>query len=160
MPYIHQSLGNLALALNYEKPQQHFEVYQGGVAHSLQPSGNTFQLVFDAQHAPQAVEDTQPSAAPKTRVSHVVLALLVCASLLFAFGAYVYMQATSTAEARAAIRYTTIEVQTGDSLWSLAQKHPARNMSTNELVYTLMEVNNLSIAGLTPGQILQVPASS
>ena len=52
---------------------------------------------------------------------------------------------------------TSINVMSGDSLWSIASKYPIDGASTQEVVSSIVEVNELSSTNLHPGQHIVVP---
>ena len=52
---------------------------------------------------------------------------------------------------------TSINVMSGDSLWSIASKYPIDGASTQEVVSSIVEVNDLSTTNLYPGQHIVVP---
>ena len=51
-------------------------------------------------------------------------------------------------------------VSSGDSLWSIAERHPIEGHSASEVVTWIMERNELESGLIFPGQSLMVPAQS
>lgn len=51
----------------------------------------------------------------------------------------------------------TINVMRGDSLWSIASSYPIEGATTQEVVSSIIEVNELSSTNLHPGQHIVVP---
>lgn len=54
-------------------------------------------------------------------------------------------------------QYVQVEVQPGDTLWSIADQYMSTNIDPRESVYLICEVNNTSASQLQPGQTLQIP---
>ena len=82
----------------------------------------------------------------------LVLTALVLVAFMAAGGASV---ATRDAGDPAPIR--TVEVQRGDSLWSIASEI-AEPGEIRDMVYAIEKLNSLPDATLTEGQVLAVPA--
>lgn len=51
-----------------------------------------------------------------------------------------------------------VEIQPGDTLWSLASSHPIAGLSTGEMVHMISEVNGLEGETLVAGAIIEIPA--
>ena len=64
------------------------------------------------------------------------------------------------ADSVANVTYETIHVQSGDSLWSLAEEHPIDGLSTQETSDMIRSVNHLDHGSLDAGVDLKVPARS
>ena len=64
------------------------------------------------------------------------------------------------AESVSNVTYETVRVQSGDSLWSLAQEHPIEGLSTQETSDMIRNVNHLEHGSLDAGAHLKVPARS
>ncbi len=59
--------------------------------------------------------------------------------------------------AATAQRYTTVTVQRGDTLWSIAASHSAPNADVQETIDRISQANHLAAASLQPGQHLRIP---
>ena len=64
------------------------------------------------------------------------------------------------AESASNVTYETVRVQSGDSLWSLAQEHSVDGLSTQETSDIIRSVNHLEHGSLDAGDVLKVPARS
>ena len=64
------------------------------------------------------------------------------------------------AESASNVTYETVRVQSGDSLWSLAQEHSVDGLTTQETSDIIRSVNHLEHGSLDAGDVLKVPARS
>jgi hypothetical protein len=79
-----------------------------------------------------------------------VLSLILVFALPVIWGARVY---TSTPS-----RYDRVEVQRGDTVWSIVAKRAVPGSDVAEAAYTVAQVNHLAAQSrLQPGQVLLVP---
>ena len=69
-------------------------------------------------------------------------------------------QRAAYADSVANVTYESVRVQSGDSLWSLAQEHPIDGLSTQETSDMIRSVNHLDRGSLDAGAVLKVPARS
>lgn len=135
--------GNLALAMPAAAPRPRLTVIEGGKRERATP-----------------VVPVIPQRAAR---AHVVslrtmgIVALAAALIAAALGLALLSNHRLTSAA-AAISYEEVTVAAGDSLWSLAESHPAAGLSTDDLVQVIQDHNGLERAGLTPGQVLLVPA--
>ncbi|MCR5481689.1 MAG: LysM peptidoglycan-binding domain-containing protein [Clostridia bacterium] len=53
--------------------------------------------------------------------------------------------------------YTTVQVQTGDTLWSIAETYMPDDMDVREAVYKLGQINSVSADTLQAGMELKIP---
>ena len=53
--------------------------------------------------------------------------------------------------------YIQIEVEPGDTLWSIAGSYMSENSDIRECVYQLCRINNITAADLQAGMTIQVP---
>jgi LysM repeat protein len=53
-----------------------------------------------------------------------------------------------------------MQVQAGDTLWSIARAHPIAGLSTEQTAEAIARDNRLTVGALTAGQALLVPASA
>ena len=138
--------GNLALKL--ETPAEPtFTVVQGGRS-GIQP------LTVKPARNQQAV------AAP-ARVALRVPTIVAAFTLFFVLATSVFnARHAAYAESVSNITYETIRVQSGDSLWSLAEEYPIEGLSTQETSDMIRNVNHLEHGSLAAGAHLKVPARS
>jgi nucleoid-associated protein YgaU len=54
---------------------------------------------------------------------------------------------------------TSVRVEQGDTLWSLAKQHRAEGMTTAETVELLAQLNRIDGATIRVGDVIDVPAS-
>ena len=141
--------GNLALKL--EPPvAPAFTVVKGG------RSG--FQTLPGKPVRSQCVATT--SAPVALKVSTIV-ALAVAFTLFFVLATSIFSaRHAAYAESVSNVTYETVRVQSGDSLWSLAQEHPIEGLSTQETSDMIRNVNHLEHGALDAGAHLKVPTRS
>ena len=65
----------------------------------------------------------------------------------------------SVDNALASVSYETIVVHQGDSLWSIAQKHPVPGCTTDQLVHHIRAYNGIEDACLSCGMRINVPTA-
>ncbi len=78
----------------------------------------------------------------------LVITVLVAAALL------------SERPAPVSLATTTVRVQPGDSLWSIAARHPAPGLGTAETADLLQRLNALESSTIAAGSALRVPAQT
>lgn len=141
--------GNLALKL--ETPTSPaFTVVKGG------RSG--FQTLPGKPARSQRVATTSAPAALKVST---IVALAVALTLFFVLATSIFSaRHAAYAESVSNVTYETVRVQSGDSLWSLAQEHPIEGLSTQETSDMIRDVNHLEHGSLDAGAHLEVPARS
>lgn len=54
--------------------------------------------------------------------------------------------------------YAEITVQSGDTLWNLAEEFGPDNRDIREIVYAICELNDISADSVVPGQTILIPA--
>lgn len=141
--------GNLALKLE-TSAEYTFTVVQGGRS-SFQP------LTVKPARNQQAV------AAPGRVALKVptIVAVAVALTLFFVLATSVFSaRHAAYAESVSNVTYETIRVQSGDSLWSLAEEYPIEGLSTHETSDMIRNVNHLEHGSLAAGAHLKVPARS
>ena len=139
------------LALKYETPvSPSFTVVKGGRC--------DFQaMVAGPVRSKHAVAVSAPVAL---KVSTIV-ALAVALTLFFVLATSIFSaRHAAYAESVSNVTYETVRVQSGDSLWSLAQEHPIEGLSTQETSDMIRNVNHLEHGSLDAGAHLKVPARS
>ena len=141
--------GNLALKLE-TFAEYTFTVVQGGRS-SFQP------LTVKPARNQQAV------AAPGRVALKVptIVAVAVALTLFFVLATSVFSaRHAAYGESVSNVTYETIRVQSGDSLWSLAEEYPIEGLSTQETSDMIRNVNHLEHGSLAAGAHLKVPARS
>lgn len=141
--------GNLALKLE-TSAEYTFTVVQGGRS-SFQP------LTVKPARNQQAI------AAPGRVALKVptIVAVAVALTLFFVLATSVFSaRHAAYAESVSNVTYETIRVQSGDSLWSLAEEYPIEGLSTQETSDMIRNVNHLEHGSLAAGAHLKVPARS
>lgn len=141
--------GNLALKL--ETPAvPAFTVVKGG------RSG--FQTLPGKPVRSQCVATT---SAPVALKASTIVALAVALTLFFVLATSIFSaRHAAYAELASNVTYETVRVQSGDSLWSLAQEHSVDGLSTQETSDIIRSVNHLEHGSLDAGDVLKVPARS
>ncbi len=139
--------GNLALKL--ETPAEPtFAVVQGG------RSGFQPLTVKPARNQQAVVAPARVALKVPTIVAVALTLFFVLATSVFSARHAAYAESVSN------ITYETIRVQTGDSLWSLAEEYPIEGLSTQETSDMIRNVNHLEHGSLAAGAHLKVPARS
>ena len=64
---------------------------------------------------------------------------------------------STTLHAGSVVRYASVTVQPGDSLWALASSRTAQGGDVQAVVDQIIAANHLNGANLTPGQHLRIP---
>lgn len=141
--------GNLALKL-VAPAAPAFTVVKGG------RSG--FQTLPGKPVRSQCVATTSTPVALK---ASTIVALAVAFTLFFVLATSIFSaRHAAYAESVSNVTYETVRVQSGDSLWSLAQEHPIEGLSTQETSDMIRNVNHLEHGSLDAGTHLKVPARS
>lgn len=89
------------------------------------------------------------------KVFSIVLALVMACTWL----AVDMHTKQSVDNALASVSYETIVVHQGDSLWSIAQKHPVPGCTTDQLVHHIRAYNGIEDACLSCGMRINVPTA-
>lgn len=141
--------GNLALKLETPAAPA-FTVVKGG------RSG--FQTLSGKPVRSQCVATASAPAALK---ASTIVVLAVALTLFFVLATSIFSaRHAAYAESASNVTYETVRVQSGDSLWSLAQEHPIEGLSTQETSDMIRSVNHLEHGSLDAGEHLKVPARS
>ena len=136
--------GNLALKLETPAAPA-FTVVKGG------RSG--FQTLPGKPVRSQRVATTSAPAALKVST---IVALAVALTLFFVLATSIFSaRHAAYAESVSNVTYETVRVQSGDSLWSLAQEHPIEGLSTQETSDMIRDVNHLEHGSLDAGAVLK-----
>lgn len=141
--------GNLALKLETPAAPA-FTVVKGG------RSG--FQTLPGKSVRSQCVATT---SAPVALKASTIVALAVALTLFFVLATSIFSaRHAAYAESASNVTYEAVRVQSGDSLWSLAQEHSVDGLSTQETSDIIRSVNHLEHGSLDAGDVLKVPARS
>lgn len=62
-----------------------------------------------------------------------------------------------TASSKDVTKYTTIQVQAGDTLWNLAKVYGNDHKDIREVIYDICKLNNVSAESLKAGQYITIP---
>ena len=70
-------------------------------------------------------------------------------------------QTTASAASASRIRtYDVVTVQSGDTLWSIAERHTESGQDVRKMIYTIKALNDLDSTGeIAAGQELMIPAA-
>ncbi|MDD6154776.1 MAG: LysM peptidoglycan-binding domain-containing protein [Eubacteriales bacterium] len=90
--------------------------------------------------------------ARRFRVFMVVL-------LIIGLGLVSVLSGFISAEAATANEPVEYVVESGDSLWSVASQYTDNDTDVRETVYKIRKANNLTDAGLTAGQTIEIPVN-
>lgn len=83
-----------------------------------------------------------------------LLSVLITFSYLFLVGGTI----VSDTEPEAAPAYSTVTVESGDTVWTIAEKYTGKNQDIRDTVQTILDLNGMKSSGdLQAGQTLQVP---
>ena len=142
---------------------------QGNLALKLETSAEyTFTVVQGGrssfQHLTVKPACNQQAVAAPGRVAlkvPTIVAVAVALTLFFVLATSVFSaRHAAYAESVSNVTYETIRVQSGDSLWSLAEEYPIEGLSTQETSDMIRNVNHLEHGSLAAGAHLKVPARS
>ena len=142
---------------------------QGNLALKLETSAEyTFTVVQGGRSGFQSLtvkpaRNQQAVAAPGRVALKVptIVAVAVALTLFFVLATSVFSaRHAAYAESVSNVTYETIRVQSGDSLWSLAEEYPIEGLSTQETSDMIRNVNHLEHGSLAAGAHLKVPARS
>lgn len=106
-------------------------------------------------------------ASSQVRASVVASVHRACAGVIIAvivgmFAVCGWFTLDAPARAYAAALDTTelvdITVEAGDSLWTIAERHPVSGITTKDVTMLIKEWNGLDTGAVAPGDVLLVPA--
>lgn len=101
------------------------------------------------------------ASAPAALKASTIVVLAVALTLFFVLATSIFSaRHAAYAESVSNVTYETVRVQSGDSLWSLAQEHPIEGLSTQETSDMIRNVNHLEHGSLDAGAHIKVPARS
>ena len=145
------------------------DMVQGNLALKLEtPAAPAFTVVkggrsgFQAPSAkPARSQCVAAASAPVALKASTIVAVAIALTLFFVLATLVFSaRHAAYAESVSNVTYETVRVQSGDSLWSLAQEHPIEGLSTQETSDMIRSVNHLEHGSLDAGAYLKVPARS
>lgn len=55
--------------------------------------------------------------------------------------------------------YTTVQIESGDTLWDIAQEHMDDGTDPRRAVYEICRVNDIDAGDIIPGMILSIPVN-
>ena len=145
------------------------EMVQGNLALKLEtPTAPAFTVVKGGRSGFQALPGkpvrsrcVATTSAPVALKASTIVALAVALTFFFVLATSIFSARHAVyAESVSNVTYETVRVQSGDSLWSLAQEHPIEGLSTQETSDMIRNVNHLERGSLDAGAHLKVPARS
>lgn len=145
------------------------DMVQGNLALKLEsPTAPAFTVVKGGRSGFQALPGkparsrcVATTSAPVALKASTIVALAVVLTLFFVLATSIFSaRHAAYAESVSNVTYETVRVQSGDSLWSLAQEHPIEGLSTQETSDMIRNVNHLERGSLDAGAHLKVPARS
>lgn len=145
------------------------DMVQGNLALKLEaPAASAFTVVKGGRSGFQTLpvkpvrsQCVATSSAPVALKVSTIVALAVALTLFFVLATSIFSaRHAAYAESASNITYETVRVQSGDSLWSLAQEHPIEGLSTQETSHMIRNVNHLEHGSLDAGAHLKVPVRS
>ena len=131
----------------------------GNLALALEPTRPVFTVIDGSALHPRksAVETVRPANALHTLI-RAALALFIVASAIACSLQFLSAGQASYDRALASEERMTITVSPDDTLWDIAEAHPADNVSTRQTVDIVRAWNDLSDGMLRAGETLVVPA--
>lgn len=134
---------------------------QGNLALKLEtPAAPAFTVVKGGRSGFQTLPG-KPVRNQCVATTSTIVALAVALTLFFVLATSIFSaRHAAYAESVSNVTYETVRVQSGDSLWSLAQEHPIEGLSTQETSDMIRNVNHLEHGSLDAGAHLKVPARS
>lgn len=145
------------------------DMVQGNLALKLEtPAAPAFTVVKDGRSGFQTLpgkpirsQCVATTSAPVALKASTIVALAVALTLFFVLATSIFSaRHAAYAESASNVTYETVRVQSGDSLWSLAQEHSVDGLSTQETSDMIRSVNHLEHGSLDAGDVLKVPARS
>ena len=145
------------------------EMVQGNLARKLEtPAAPAFTVVKGGRSGFQTLpgkpvrsQCVATTSAPVALKASTIVALAVALTLFFVLATSIFSaRHAAYAESASNVTYETVRVQSGDSLWSLAQEHSVDGLSTQETSDIIRSVNHLEHGSLDAGDVLKVPARS
>ena len=129
-------------------------------SYSLVPCEGALALTNDRPHF--TVIEGGRKAARKQAQGSGMLFVTALVSIVIFVAVWILMDNALQARidsAFAKANYETVTVVSGDSLWSIAEEHPVKGCSTQQVVNHIRVTNNLDSALLPAGERLVVPVA-
>lgn len=145
------------------------DMVQGTLALKLEtPATPAFTVVKGGRSSfqtlpgkPSRSQRVVTASAPAALKASTIVALAVALTIFFVLATSIFSaRHAAYAESASNVTYETVRVQSGDSLWSLAQEHPIEGLSTQETSDMIRNVNHLEHGSLDAGAHLKVPTRS
>jgi len=92
-------------------------------------------------------------AARARRLSPVEVFTLILIAALLLVGLFASRQRAEYSGAT-----QSLQIEAGDTLWSIAETHPVEGLTTAQVVDTIASVNHLDGDVVAPGQTIEVPS--
>ncbi len=89
--------------------------------------------------------------------SKVRFTLFMTIAMLMAISITGTMIGTNNAESLMKTTYMEISVQSGDTLWNLAEKFGSDDKDIREIVFEICKLNDISASSIFPGQTIRIP---
>ena len=89
--------------------------------------------------------------------SKIRFTLFMIISMLVMFSAAGTVIGANNAESLTKTTYSEIRVQTGDTLWDLAEEFGPDHKDIREIVHEICRVNAISAGSIYPGQTILIP---
>lgn len=135
----------------------------GNLALDLAAAPRPAFTVIDGARTATAPAAPVATPAPVANLAKRVLAACIFGALAIALAVAAWTMTGGRAAAceriLAETPTTTISVEPGDSLWSLAADHPVTGLTDREVVEAIRSWNGLERGELHPGMELAVPAA-
>ena len=77
--------------------------------------------------------------------------------MLLLVGGLIFFPTIVNASTKEATSYESIQIDKGDTLWSLAEEYRSDNISTNDFVKEIKDINGLSSDYINEGNYLIIP---
>lgn len=89
--------------------------------------------------------------------SKIRFTLFMTIAMLLVFSAAGTIIGANNVESLTKITYSEVKVQTGDTLWDLAQEFGPDDKDVREIVYEICKLNKISAGSIHPGQTILIP---
>lgn len=128
---------------------------------ALKQSSTAFRVIDCCSSSPSSISS---QAAVRHGSLHEVLKLRVFFATCFVFLVFLGFVVThfDTLRTKSSLDNSATEivrVHSGDTIWSIAEDHPIDNVTTNDVVDYIIEVNDLEGGLIRPGQTICIPVS-
>ncbi len=134
-----------------------FAMIEGNLALAPAAHATAFQVVDGRLGASEYVAAPAPRRAEPDRLHLVFVAALIVVSLIGMIAVFQSQQARFDAALAHADRLEIV-VESGDTLWTIAEHHRLDGVDTQQTVDIIRGWNDLSASSLQPGDTIIVPA--